>query len=383
MKVGLSFPGCHRKGGVERVVFECARFLASRSHEVTVFAQEWEKSQEYSIDYRHIDSRRHPWFLRPSSYFAKCTDALAQTRFDVVNTHGTVCPTGGVHWVQSVHLAWLERSKTFRSSMSLGRWKQRLNPLHPILLRLEAEHFQERKYRKLIATTPEVKSDLQRLYNVPKEDIVVIPNGFSPEEFSPERRNSRRELMRTKLGFRQDHVVLLFVANELERKGYRTLLTALQHLNNPRIRVLVVGRPSRSSVSKGATAFSLAHCVIPCGETNDVAAFHAAADVFVLPTQYEAFSLAILEALGSGLPVVTTKIPGADNAIQIGINGYAISDPTNGEELAAALALLVDDDFRNKLSQNAPQTVSDYRWSSVLPRYERVLVDHSISCAST
>ena len=52
----------------------------------------------------------------------------------VLNTHGCICPTGGVHWVQSVHRARLDRSRSFRRPWSLGRIQQRLNPLHPVLL---------------------------------------------------------------------------------------------------------------------------------------------------------------------------------------------------------------------------------------------------------
>ena len=44
MKVALIYHGCHRKGGVERLVFEAARYLAARRHEVHVFAEEWEEA---------------------------------------------------------------------------------------------------------------------------------------------------------------------------------------------------------------------------------------------------------------------------------------------------------------------------------------------------
>jgi len=374
MRVALSFPGCHRRGGVERIVFECARYLASRGHEVDVFASEWEPDESHPIRYRHVPTCGRPSFLRGPSYFRQCTRMLNGLRYDVLNTHGCVCPTGGVHWVQSLHRAWLDRSRAFRGALSVARMKQRLNPLHPILLRLEYRHFAQREYRKLIATTPQVRHDLRRYYGVPEEDVVIVPNGFAPGEFNPELRERRRGPARLRLRLRPEQVAMLFVANELERKGYATILAAMAKLRRPELRLLVVGRPDVADVMRRAERFGVAEQVIACGPARDVAEYHAAADLFVLPTQYEAFCLAILEALGSGLPVVTSNVPGARDAIVAGKNGLLINDPQSGEELAETIRPLLDSDLRDSLSAAAPASVEPFQWPAVLARYERELI---------
>lgn len=373
MNIALAFPGCHREGGVERVLFECARFLAQQGHDVSVFANRWEQDDQAVIQYEYVPMHTRPTFLRPQSFFQQATRQIQAADYDVLNGHGVVCPTGGVMLVHSLHRAWLERSRQMRGSLSGSRWKQNLNPIHSILLRLEARHFSERRYRKLIALTPQVKSDLHRFYDVPPDDVIVNPNGFSPTEFSPEKRAARRGEMRQKLGLTPDQIVLLFVANELERKGYPTLLTALRVLNDPRVRLLVVGRIDSADARRQADAKGVAAQVIICGSTQDVAGFHAAADLFVLPTQYEAFCLAILEALGSGLPVVTTRIPGAEDAIRSGINGVLVDDPKNGEMLAEALRPLLDPDTHIALSATTPDSVRAYQWPTVLAKYEQIL----------
>lgn len=376
VNVALSFPGCHRRGGVERVVFECAGFLTQRGHRATVYAEEWEESDDRGVQYRRVEVRRRPGFLRGRSYFRRCSELLAHERFDVLNTHGAVCPTGGVHWVQSVHRAWLERSAQFRSALSPTRLRQRLNPFHPVILALEETHFRERRYRKVIATTEQVRTDLHRLYDVPVEDVEIIPNGFSPTEFNPERRAERRAAMREKLRLRPDDIALLFVANELDRKGFDTVLGAMRILASPRLRLLAIGRPSAQTIQRGAEMLGLAAQVTACGSTSDIAAYHAAGDLFVLPTQYEAFSLAILEALGSGVPVITSDVPGARDAILPGENGALIRDPKSAEELAAALSPLLDDMRRAALTATTPATAAKYRWPSVLENYERILSQH-------
>jgi UDP-glucose:(heptosyl)LPS alpha-1,3-glucosyltransferase len=376
VRVALSFPGCHRQGGVERIVFECARYLATRDHEVTVFANQWEPDGP-TIRYRRVPVRRHPWFLRGRSYYRSCSRQLDSAPYDVLNTHGCVCPEGGVHWVQSLHKAWLERSRQFRPTLSSAGLKQRLNPAHRSLLDLEERHFAGRNYQRIIATTPRVRDDLGRLYGVAADDVEIIPNGFSPSEFNPVHRASQREAMRRSLGLGPDQLALLFVANELERKGYATILSAMRQLGRHDLRLLVAGRVSAKRVKELAQAAGLTDQVLALGPSGDVGALHAAGDLLVLPTQYEAFCLAILEALGSGLPVVTSSVPGAGDAIVPGVNGAVVHDPKSGEELAAVLSPILDRDRLAALSAGTPGTVERFQWPSVLQRYERVLLEHA------
>jgi UDP-glucose:(heptosyl)LPS alpha-1,3-glucosyltransferase len=363
-------------------MFECARYLAQRGHSVDVFANRWEEDGSDRINYHYVPMPKQPPFLRVAWYYRAASRLLRGHEYDVLNVHGCICPTGGVHWVQSLHCSWLERCRGFRKPLSAAALRQRMNPLHPILLRLEAAHFRERRYQKLIATTPQVREDLNRWYGVPSEDVVIIPNGFSPEEFNPQRRAARRSAERARLGLNDDHVTLLLAANELERKGYGTILAAMRQLGRHDLRLLVVGRPDPGQVKKLAADAGLAEQVIACGHTSDIAAFHAAADLFVLPTQYEAFSLAILEALGSGLPVITTRVPGACDAIEAGVNGALIDDPNDGEELAAALEPLLNPDRREALAGRCAPSVRQYQWPLVLARYEQLLLEHVSPTAS-
>ena len=106
MKIALSFFGSHRRGGVERVLFECAHFLSGRGHDVTVFANEWEKDGDAPIQYEYVPMQKRPAFMEPLTYFRHATRQIKTSEFDVLNTHGVVCPTGGVQLVHSLHRAW-------------------------------------------------------------------------------------------------------------------------------------------------------------------------------------------------------------------------------------------------------------------------------------
>jgi UDP-glucose:(heptosyl)LPS alpha-1,3-glucosyltransferase len=360
MKVALSFPGCNRRGGVERIIYECAKFLAGRGHEVTVFAGEYEQNGA-AITYRHVPVRNGLSVLRPVAFHNACVEAMRESSFDAYGSFGCVCPEGGVYWAQSVHAAWLEKAKALRAPWSIARLKQRLNPAHPLLLKLERSHFRKGGYRRIIALTEEVKADLGHFYGVPATDIDVVPNGYAPEEFNLARVGELRESMRAQLGYTPDHKVIVFVANELDRKGYPALLRAVEAMADPRLRILVAGRMAPAP-------HPLVNYV---GSTSDVARYYAAADVFALPTLYEAWGLVIVEAMATGLPVLTSRLAGASVAVQEGVTGNLLDDPTDETEIAEKLRPLLDGTHAS--AEEITASVEQYTWSRVLLQYEQIL----------
>ena len=216
MKIALSFPGCHRRGGVERVMVECANFLAARGHSVSVVASDFDPAVlAAGIEKIPVDANSRVPLLRLRRFAAKSPAALAQMNPapDVHAAFGVICPPGGVVWVQSVHKAWIEISQRERNLK--GRMKQWVNPIHPYLLAREKWYFKGRRYARLIALTQQVKADLMRFYNVPDADIDILPNGYSPAEFNIARRGAERQHVRAELGYTDADRVIVFVDNEL------------------------------------------------------------------------------------------------------------------------------------------------------------------------
>lgn len=378
LRIALAFPACHRRGGVERILFECAHFLAAREHDTTVFAHEWDTTAPSSanLHYEAVAARAQPGFLYGRSFFEQCTLRMAQLKnsgagFDTYGAFGCIAPTGGVPWVQSVHAAWLETSREFRAPLSWARWRQKLNPLHPVLLKLEKHHFAERRYRKVIALTPVVQADLQRIYDVPARDIVVLPNGFAPREFSLQRVAAEREPQRAALGLDEEDKVLIFVANEAERKGLETLLRAMAQLRDGRLKLLAAGRFDSAPWQALAEKLGIGAQVKWLGASGDVGALYAAADVFVLPTQYEPWGLVIVEAMACGLPALTSRSAGAAVAVRDGQTGALLDDPASVAETARRLEPLLEG--RHAAREVIADSVQSYAWPHILERYEAVL----------
>lgn len=372
MRVALSFPGCHRRGGVERVMLESVNFLARRGHETHAFATDWEKERlDPAVICHQVASVQWLDFLRVPAFVRACRSELVRSRVhpDILAGFGAASPAGSVVWMTSVHAAWIEISQQIRRPWE--RLKQRLNPFHPMILHRESQLLHGRQYRKVIALTDQVRADVQRFYGVPEGDIEVIPNGFSPEEFNLDRARRVRARMRERLGIRPDEKVVLFVANEIERKGLIPLLRAVASLHEPDVSVLAVGRLSPAAVAREIERLKLKGRVRFAGPTSHVADFFGAADIFALPTYYEAWGLVIVEALACGLPVITSKIAGAAVAVRDGENGFLLDEPRDPSEIAMKLRSLLNGQHGS--SEAIADGVQRYSWDKLLLRFEKTL----------
>jgi UDP-glucose:(heptosyl)LPS alpha-1,3-glucosyltransferase len=372
MRIALSFPGCHRRGGVERVLVECANYLSHEGHEAHVFAE------DIAVDVLDLSVRKHVVTASrriPFSGVLRFGQATAQAienlrlQPDVVASFGVVGPPGAVVWVQSVHAAWIEISNRYRKLG--GRLRQKLNPFHPLILSMERSYFGERRYKRLIALTAQVKSDLVRFYDVPEGDVELLPNGFAPNEFNIGRRLESRNSIRKELGFRDEDRIVVFAANEMERKGFGPLLSAIASLGRQDVHLLAVGRLSVSAYASQIAKLGMTNRVRFTGPTGDVARFYACADVFGLPTQYEAWGLVVVEAMACGLPVLTSRLAGAAVAVREGWSGELLDDPRNVEEIRTKLSRLLDGHHAESLAIS--DSVISYRWDRLLQRYETIL----------
>jgi UDP-glucose:(heptosyl)LPS alpha-1,3-glucosyltransferase len=374
MRVALTYPDVTRAGGIERVVLECANYLVSRGHEARLLASRVEPGAlDERVRVEHIQSPRKPDFMAMLRYRRRATDALAAAAgaTDVHASFGSQSPRGGVLWVPSVHQAAMDMILSRRGFP--GRLKQRVNPDHLTRLRLERDYYAGRTYAALIACTEQVRNELARYHAVPEQDVAVQPLGFDNSEFDVSRRNELRPGARAELGLGPGDRVVVFVANELERKGFDTLLRAIARLREPDLHLLVVGRVSPAGYAGELDRLGLGPRVRFVGPSSDIGYFHAAADAFALPTRYEPWGLVIIEALASGLPVVTTRLAGAAAAVEEGRAGWLLDDPDDVEGTAVGL------DWALRGGAASPEAISasvnGLAWPRVLERYESILLD--------
>ena len=216
----------------------------------------------------------------------------------------------------------------------------------------------------IISVSNGVKREILRYYDVPEEKIGVIPNGVDLEKFKPNR--EKRKKIREKLKIDKNETVLMFSGHKFERKGLRFIIEALPMIKD-NVRLLVIGKDSPELYKKLAQELKVLDKVIFAGFVPDITEYYAASDIFVFPTAYEAFSLATLEAVASGLPILATKVNGTEELIMEGYNGFFIRrDP---KDIAEKLNILIEDDnLRKQMSRNARKTAEKYSWDEVAKR---------------
>jgi len=198
------------------------------------------------------------------------------------------------------------------------------------------------------------------LQHYPGVKVQVTPNGVDLDRFR------FRPSVREKLRIEQkvvDATVALFVGGDWDRKGLDITLEAIARLRACAhdVRLWVVGIGDRRRFDELARTMNVSSYVSFFGQRSDTERFYSAADVFVFPTLYEAFSLVTLEAAASGLPVIMPGINGASEIVGNDEAGLLVERTV--DSVAAALARLVDDsDLRGRLSRQARQRAMQYSW---------------------
>jgi len=210
--------------------------------------------------------------------------------------------------------------------------------------------------------------------------VVCIPNGVNIEDFTV---NSSKEECRSILGLPQDHQIMVFMGFLAPHKGPEFLIKALssiirQHSN---VLLLFMGTGIQEKELKDLThQLGLDNHIVFLGYISDKkykAMVLKAADIFCLPSLYECFPLAILEAMASGLPVITSNISGIPEIIIHGKNGL-LCQPGNSSELAEAIRYLVEhESIRKEMGDLNTVLIKKYTWDEIAQKTEKLYADIS------
>ena len=224
-----------------------------------------------------------------------------------------------------VHRAWLARRRNFE--LPLKQFVRALNRKHRDLLQLEESLLADRKAARVIVASRMVKNEIIDLYGYPADRIELIRNGVPVDKFRFD--PGLREKGREDLKLKPDQIALLFAGSGWERKGLLFAIQAMALCKNRKLRLLVAGRGNERRYRTTRLRFWREEPVQFLGEVSDVMRLYAAADIFILPTIYDPFSNACLEALACGLPVITTRSNGFSEIIEDSVHGSIVDHAGN------------------------------------------------------
>jgi glycosyltransferase involved in cell wall biosynthesis len=300
----------------------------SGEHEFTVFAMEFDNPSPEQITFVRVPAPPRPLALLFLSYqlLAPLCYMLhrlrRRRRFDLVQTVESNLWFSDVSYTHFCHRAFLRRGGAEGSTSALRGFLRWLD--HRLHALMEPPVF--RRVKSIVVPSGGLARELQAEYPMVADKLTIVPNPVDlaqierPVDFD-------RKGQRDGLGLRDDDVVIVFTAlGHFERKGLPILLSALEALREAPLKLVVVGgQPDLvRSYSKEVQARGIGDAVRLIGMQDDVRPFLWMADIFALPSSYEAFPLAASEAAAAGLPLLVTRLYGVEDMVEDGRNGFVV-----------------------------------------------------------
>lgn len=226
----------------------------------------------------------------------------------------------------------------------------------------------------LISISTTITGELTTL-GIAEDRIYSIPNGVDVDRFkmtTPEVRSS----IRRKLGL-EDRFTVLFIGEIVPRKQPHVLLDALERSSQLHEKLQVVFLGPVNDVKYGADFLhrvekmkqSAKVCYVEYSRRPED--YYQASDVFVLPSKNEGMSNAILEAMATGLPILSTPVSGNDELVFEGVNGYSLSYGREAEDFVSSLErMILDPSQVLEMGQQSRRIISDgFDLQSVAVKY--------------
>jgi UDP-glucose:(heptosyl)LPS alpha-1,3-glucosyltransferase len=329
--------GYSSSGGAESYLKRLARGVAEAGHEVQLIATaEWPHDQWPFGSITRVNATSVTGFAN------ELEEIRQKLERSILFSLERVWSCDIYRAGDGVHRAWLARRTKFE--LPLKQFARGFNRKHRELLQLEKSLFENRKASRVIVASQLIKNEIVDLYGYPEDKIDLIRNGVPTDKygFHPELREKSRDDLKIK----PEQVALLFAGSGWERKGLLFAIQAMALCKNKNLRLLVAGRGNEKLYKTKRVRFWRDEPLQFLGEVTDMLSLYAAADIFILPTIYDPFSNACLEALACGLPVITTSSNGFAEIVTDGVHGSIIDEPGNLIQLRDAIRLWSDSSRR-------------------------------------
>jgi len=330
--------------------------LSQQNVELTLLTRHWLGAEELAHEVRMI--RCDPFHIgrvwRDWGFARSVCAALEKNSFDLVQSHERIACCDVYRAGDGVHRQWLANRS--RASGWFERIVFALNPYHLYTKAAEKRLFGSPRLRAVICNSNMVKEEVRRHFGLTEDKLHVIYNGVDLAAFNPALRGAWRARKRAELGISDSTMVFLFVGSGFARKGVPQLLRAMVGVRAAHL--VVVGEDrARAGLQAAAGKMRLADRVHFVGAQKEVKPWYGMADCFVLPTLYDPFPNAALEAMACGLPLVTSMQCGAAEFVESGVEGYLCRDALDVVELARCLNLAAAPGQSSKMGAAARRRV--------------------------
>ncbi len=295
-------------------------------------------------------------------------------RYDVIHSH---------YWMSGIAAASLSDvwagTPIVHMFHTLGEMKNRIARTQEEregVYRIDGEKQVLRRANRIVVATLAELTQLRFLYKADASKLVVIPPGVDVSHFYP----IPADEARTYIGLKPDDRMILFVGRIEPLKGVDTLLEAmscLQLKEKKRVHLAIIGgEPDADPETMTAEmtrlmnlceVLGLDQSVVFLGKRDQdkLPYYYSAAEVVVMPSQYESFGMVALEAMACGTPVIASEVGGLAYLVRDGETGFTIP-AEEPETLCDKLSWLLNEDvLRRKMGAQAAAYARDYAWEKI------------------
>lgn len=369
MNIAVIIQDLRMRGGAERRTSQLIRELIAAGHEVHLYANRCDPQAAEGVVFHHVPMLNVPRPLKPLSFAWFCSQVIPRGKHDLVHTQARIFRYDTVTLGVGCHRAFLE-------AIGVAPLRSRDKWFHRAVMHIERKMLAPGSYRRIITNSRKVRDEIGRYYAVPESDVTVIHNGVDHDAFSPGVRDRLRPGARAELGLRRDEVAVVLVGTGFEHKGVRDLIRAIGIFAKGKrpltMRAFIVGAGKTEPYERIMADLGVSDLIVWAGKSSDVRTYYAAADIYVLPTLYDAFSNSTMEALACGLPVITTRTNGVSEILTEGESAFIV-EPRDPESLADRLGLLIEAPaLRERMGSAAQKAAEPYTWQRTAEETIRV-----------
>lgn len=364
-------------GGMNVYVLELSRALARKGHYVDVYTRSHEKNDALittpgpNLRVMHLPAGPReqipkkklvtfiPEFVRAYESFIK----KQHISFDVVHAHyyqsGLAALSIGQPFIMSFHTLALMKNLVARDALEREG-----------AARIRVEFTLMKRAQMIVASSKSDRAYMEYLYDAPTEKITVVSPGIDTALFHP----MEKKAVRKHIHADPKHKIVLFVGRVEPLKGIDALLYAIkiltkQHPEETICLWIVGGDISEDTNRWPKTLQDLAHLqktlslstsvrFVGRQKQTELPYYYNAADVVVIPSHYESFGMVALEAIGCGVPIITTNVVGISSLLS---DDYAslITNVNNPLLLATQIQKIIAKPYTAQLTPHTWSYVAD------------------------
>lgn len=383
-------------GGMNVYVIELCKRLAEKGYGVDIYTRSQDKNSQKIV--RVLDNLRviHiiggkeenvekkklvnyiPEFIKNLYNFVDKNDIV----YDLVYSHYYLSGIIGLRIKEKYNIPLFV---TFHTLALMKNLVARDESERENIARIKFELLLVKKANKIIATSVSDCQYLTTLYNCPKSKAFIVTPGVDLKIFNQKDKKISKEI----IGADKDHKLILFVGRIEPLKGIDVLLYAMKILleNNPEMRLClwILGGDLKGKTEEWPEELrrlnqlrkllniSTAVTFIERKHQSELPNYYSASEIVILPSNYESFGIAALEAMACGVPVIATDTTGITGILDKK-HSSLITSANNPLLLASKIKrLLIDENEYSKLSREVLEKVSDLTWENIAEKFVKII----------